>query len=202
MAVGLRSFIKSGTQLIYRKVAVLWVVIFSFELTGHILQMMSIHNHWLYNVSNIFFFCGLVYLYRKLLPGKPLRMFNSIFLVLFPVACILNSIFFQPFDSLQTINLVVGGLYTFVIVLIYLIQEFLAERKEPIREDPFFWFSLGLALYITGIMPFLGMLNYLWSHFQEFTTVYYLYVVNLFSILLDAFIIRGFLCELSYSRYS
>jgi hypothetical protein len=44
------------------------------------------------------------------------------------------------------------------------------------------------------------MLNYLWRRYPEFTSFYYLYFCNSFTILLNILIITGFLCRRNYQQ--
>jgi hypothetical protein len=199
--VSLRSF-RHNVPLPYKHFSLLWLLVFMTELLGHTLQVLAIPNHWLYNVFNFVFYLTLVHIYSNLLGLKNIIKIRNAFFILFSLLTIVNSIFYQSILRLQTVNIVVGGFCAFCLIIFYLIYAYQNEIVISIKSRPFFWFSIGLALYFGGTIPFLGMLNYLWENHREFSTFYYIYIFNIFSLILNIFVIIGFSCNFNSLRYS
>ena len=93
-----------------------------------------------------------------------------------------------------------GGIFMIFLVAAYFRQLYLSEETESITRDPWFWFSFGFLIHFGGTVPFLGMLNFLWQHYKVFTSFYYIYFSNSFTLMLNLLIITGFLCRRNYQR--
>lgn len=173
---------------------------FLVELAGHITGRMKINNHILYNAFNFFFYMALAFTFYYQLKNKILQRLIKIFYVCFTVFVIINSVFIQGIKTFQTLSAVIGGGFIFFMAITYFWQLYISEESERITHDPFFWFSFGLVAYLGGTIPFLGMLNYLWDNFKEFTKFYFIYVSNAFTILLNILVTIGFLCRRNYPK--
>jgi len=101
---------------------------------------------------------------------------------------------------LQTVMLVTGSLFMIFLSASYFRQLYLSEENEMVNRDPWFWFSFGFILYFGCTVPFLGMFNYLWANYKEFTNFYYLFFCNSFAILLNVLIIIGILCRKNFQK--
>jgi hypothetical protein len=107
---------------------------------------------------------------------------------------------FYGISDLQTGVIVAGSVYMVFLAASYFRQLYHSEESEPITRDPWFWFSFGFLIHFGGTVPFLGMLNYLWRHYPEYTRFYYTYFSNTFTVLLNLLIIAGFLCRINYQK--
>ncbi len=169
-------------------------------MAGHITGQMKIKNHNLYNVFTFFFYIALAFAFHHQLKSKVLHRFIKVFYICFTAFVIVNSVFIQGLTNYQTLSVVLGGSFIFFLAIAYFWQLYVSEETNKITHDPFFWFSFGLVDYLGGTIPFLGMLNYLWDNFKEFTKFYFIYVSNAFTILLNILVTIGFLCRRNYPK--
>jgi len=183
----------------FKKLSVLWVFNFCVDLTGHIYKHLGLKNHWLYNIYFWMLYLSLAYLYYYQIQGRYIRGSIRWFLMLFPLLILTVSVL-SGIDDLQTIIIVVGGIFMIFLAASYFRQLYTSEENERISRDPWFWFSFGFLIHFGGTVPFLGMLNYLWARYPAFTNFYYLYFSNSFTILLNILIIVGFLCRTTYRK--
>jgi hypothetical protein len=180
---------------VLRQFSMLWTFILLVEIAGHLLKQYNIKNHLLYNFQNVVLYLALPFIYQQVLVNSFFKKIIRLYFLIYPVFILVNSIFIQGIDNLQSLNIVVGGSFMLFLAAAYLWQLYSSEDNEKITKDPFFWFSVGFILFFGGTVPFLGMLNYLWKHYQSFTRFYYTYFSNSFVILLNILIIIGFLCR-------
>jgi hypothetical protein len=197
-AVSLISFRRHYTPAL-RILAVFWVFNFCVDLCGHITKYYGVKNHWLYNIYFWLMYLVLAYLYDGQVKNKYVHWAIRAFYLVFPLLVLAES-FVSGIGKLQTMMLVAGSIFMIFLAAAYFRQLYLSEDNESVARDPWFWFSFGFILYFGCTVPFLGMLNYLWGHYQEFTNFYYSYFCNSFAILLNLLIITGFLCQRNFQK--
>jgi len=182
-----------------RPLSILWVFNFCADLAGYITRSMGIRNLWIYNIDFWMLYIVLAWLYREQIRSRRIGAAIRIFYFLFPVLIIADCALFG-INDLQTVIIVAGGAFIVFLAAAYFRQLYISDDNERITRDPWFWFSFGFIIQFGGTLPFLGMLNYLWQHYPQFTRFYYLYFSNTFTILLNVLIIAGFLCRRSYQK--
>lgn len=182
-----------------RMMSLLWVLNFFVDFAGHITRYFDIKNHWLYNIFFWIQYLSLAFLYYKQIQSGPIHMVIRVFFAAFPLL-VLTQCITSGIQDLQTIVVVAGGSFMIFISAAYFRQLYVSDENERITRDPWFWFSFGLIIHFGCTVPFLGMLNYLYKHYPEFTRFYYLYFSNTFTILLNILVIAGFLCRRDYQK--
>jgi len=196
--ISLISF-KNDYPVALKKLSVFWVFNFCVDLTGHITKNLGIKNHWLYNIYFWVMYLVLAHLYDLQIRNKFVHKSIRVFYFLFPLLILVESQV-SGIKDLQTIVLVAGSVFMIFLAAFYFRQLYLSEETEVITRDPWFWFSFGFIIYFGCTVPFLGMFNYLWSHYKVFTSFYYTWFCNSFAILLNVFIITGFLCRRTFQK--
>lgn len=192
-AISLISF-RYNYPLALKKLSLFWVFNFCIDLSGHIMKYAGVKNHWLYNIYFWLMYLTLAYLYDRQVKNKYVHRGIRLFYIIFPLLVLAESMV-SGIQTLQTMMLVTGSVSMIFLAAAYFRQLYLSEDNETVTQDPWFWFSFGFILYFGCTVPFLGMLNYLWGHYKEFTNFYYSYFCNSFAILLNLLIITGFLCQ-------
>ena len=182
-----------------KKLSVLWVINFCFDLAGHIIYYSDAPNLWLYNIYFWIQFLALAWLYDKQIANKYVRRSIRLFLVVFPLLVAGDSMV-SGIGDLQTIVIVAGGVFMIFLAASYFRQLYLSEETETITRDPWLWFSCGILIQFGGTTPYLGMMNYLNKQYPEFSHYYYLYGSNSFTTLLNFLIIVGYLCRRNYQK--
>jgi hypothetical protein len=197
-ATSLISF-RNNYPVVLKKMSLLWVTNFFVDLTGHIIKHYGLKNHWLYNIFFWIMYMVLAHLYDQQIQNKYVHSSIRWFYLLFPLLVVAESIA-VGINDLQAVIIVTGGIFMIFLSACYFRQLYLSDESERITRDPWFWFSFGFIIHFGNTTPFLGMLNYLWRHYPEFTNFYYLYFCNSFTILLNILIITGFLCRRNYQK--
>jgi len=200
-AISLRSF-RYHYPVALKQLSLLWVLIFFIDLAGHIIKAYQVNNHWLYNIYYWLQYLSLPYLYYQQIQNQYIRNIIRVFYIAFPVFVLVDSIFIEGIVNLQSLIIVIGGIFIIFLAAAYFRQLYISEENEKITRDPWFWFSFGFIINFGGTVPFLGMLNYLLEHYRPFTRFYYLYFSNSYVILLNVLIIAGYLCRTHYQESS
>jgi len=173
-----------------------WLIIFMavMETIANIMAFSGIHNHFLFNITDpVNFFCVSLFYYTQLL--HPLiKKIIRFFLWSFPLFVIINAIFLQSFFNLNTNSYVLGGSFILVLAVAYLWQLYTSDETQSIFRDPVFWISLAYLFYCTISVPYLGMLNYLYENYPEFTRQYYVIIFDVAIIIKNVLLTAGFLC--------
>ena len=81
-----------------------------------------------------------------------------------------------------------------VLAVAYLWQLYTSDETQSIFRDPVFWISLAYLFYCTISVPYLGMLNYLYENYPEFTRQYYVIIYDVAIIIKNVLLTAGFLC--------
>jgi len=185
-------------------VAVMWLVVLPVEVAGHVTAAMGIRNHILYNIFDIGFFSAIYCAYMSATITLWKRRAYAILSGIFTIYSLVNLVFIQGVDHFNSYTYVIGGTLAIAFGTSYLYELLAYGRKMSVRPNPFFWFSAGFMVYFIGTIPFLGALNYYWEHYKTFSSLYFTYFSNGFSILLNLSMIVGFYApklfrDISYS---
>jgi hypothetical protein len=94
-------FLSSGPSLkVFAKV---WIALFVFEVAGHVLALFFT-NQWFYNILQAGWVLALSFIYLHVLANNRMKSLIQVFMALFAVFYIMNSLFIQGFDDLQSIT--------------------------------------------------------------------------------------------------
>jgi hypothetical protein len=197
--VSLLSF-RDNFPVNLKRLSVLWVFIFLVEITGHITGMMKIRNIWLYNIFNIIFLAGLIFILKNQLRDIQVKKIATALLVSFLLFSVFNISWLQKNWNYNTLNYVIGGTIIVLLSVLYFIELYRSDKTEKIYHDPFFWFCTGFLIYFGGTVPFFGMFNLMLENNFRFTSFYQKYVYVSFSVLLNILIAAGFLCRKNYPK--
>lgn len=197
-AISLISFIRHYPSPL-QKLSLLWVLNFIVDMAAFIIRSQGYYNIWLYNIYFWIMYLALAHLYGTQIKSKYIQQSIWCFYGLFPVLVIIQSLT-GGITQLQSPVIAVGGVFIVFLNAAYFRELYLSEDTNSITRDPWFWFTFGFLIYFGGTVPFFGMLNFLWAHNEAFSTFYYLYFCNLFTVLLNLLIIIGFLCRKNYQK--
>lgn len=199
--VSLRSF-RNDFPVVMKSLSVLWITLFMIDLAGNILRIRNNNNHWLYNIFGWLFYLPLALLYFRVIDSTSIRKAIRVFIPVFFVLIIIDSLLIEGVRQLQSVIIVCGGASIAFMAAAYIRQLYISESNDRISADPWFWFSLAFILYFGTSVPYLGMLNFLWENYPHFAALYYYYINISFTIVLHCLIITGFLCRTNYRKSS
>lgn len=183
-----------------RKLSLLWITLFLLDLVGYSMREMNLSNHWLYNIYNWIFYTAVVFLYYHQLQSPIVKTIIKIFMIVFPLFILIDSLFIEDIFRLQGLVIVLGGNFIIFAAAAYLQQLYKSNDTERITRDPWFWFSVAFIIYFAAAVPYLGMFNYLWDRYPDFAGMYFYYIYISFTLVLHILMIKGFLCRLNYQK--
>lgn len=154
-------FTRKSSQLSYKLLVGFLIITFCNEVLCYILKQNRINTHLFYNIYYYFRFpfLGLVF-YKLLTEQKIIANFIQFFWII-SILLFFVCIYLYGIRKLHTIYLLSGGVF----ILLLCLSRFLTllkneEVTNPLRS-PFFWISTGLFFYFLGVLPFLGVINFL-----------------------------------------
>jgi hypothetical protein len=197
---GIRTYIINA-PLALKFLFQLCLVLLAVDCIGiYVRDVMLEDNKWLYNFYFIFCFLYLAYIYLQIIENEGVQLSIQIFFGVFIVFALINSLFIQGLNSVQSLTFVLGGIFMIYLAGAYFWQLLVSHHNDKIIHDPFFWMSFGLIVYYGGNVPFYGMFNYLENNFYDFTVFYLLYISNGFATFLYILYLIAFVCRKSYPK--
>jgi hypothetical protein len=183
-----------------KRLSLLWILLFLIDVVGNYMREMNLTNHWLYNIYDWIYYMGLAFLYYHQLQSPLVKTIIKIFLIVFPVFIVIDTVFIESIYKLQGLVIVLGGNFVIFTAAAYLQQLYRSNDKERITRDPWFWFSVAFIIYFAATVPYLGMFNYILELYPDFAGMYYYYIYISFTLVLHLLMIKGFLCRLNYQK--
>src|SRR5581483_1698659 len=139
----------------------LFVTLFN-EAFCYVLKHHKQNTHFYYNLYYYFRFPFLGYIFQRLYSGnKTITIVIKTFYILTIPLFLLCLYLYHGITKLHSIYLVGGGLF---IVVLCLLHFYNLLKKDDIHNPfkaPFFWIATGLFFYFLGVIPFLGIINFL-----------------------------------------
>lgn len=163
------------------------------ETTGNYLAHVGFRNQFYFNVFYIIQFLVIPLFFYQQLQAVFFKKAIRGYFFLFPLFAAADILWLQSFTSLLTYTFVAGSSFVLVLAIAYFWQLYVSDETASIWYYPVFWISLAYVFYYAIALPYIGMLNYLWVNYPDFTRKYYL-VFNLVIILQNLFLTAGFLC--------
>lgn len=186
--------LRKPVSLAFSFFACLIIFITVMETVANIMAFNSHRNHFIFNIFDPINFFMIAYFYYFQLHHPFIKKIILLFLWIFPLLVIINAIFIQSFSNLNTNSYVLGGSFILLLSVAYLWQLYSSDETQSIFRDPVFWISLAYLFYYTISVPYLGMLNYLFAKYPQFTREYYVIVYEGSIIINKILLTTGFLC--------
>lgn len=163
------------------------------ETGGNYMAFRGIRNHWYFNIFYIIQFLAVPLFFFYQLYLSPFKKVILVYLVLFPLFVAADILWLQHFSRLLTYSFVAGSGFVLALAVSYFWQLYISDDTQSIWYYPVFWISLAYVFYYTVALPYIGMLNYLWSSNPAFTKKYY-FIFDIVIILQNLFLTAGFVC--------
>jgi hypothetical protein len=151
-------------------------------------------NHFVFNILYVIQLTLVPYFFRFWIQRSWIKKVISIFIFIFPLSVLINTLWIQGFFTLHTYNFVIGGSFILFLSVAYLGELYTNDESLNIFSNPVFWFSLAYLIYFAVSVPYLGMLNYLWTNYPKFTTLYYELIFEITNCLYNVLLAIGLLC--------
>jgi hypothetical protein len=155
----------------YKQVDRVLLLIFYYLLLDGIVDLLAtiiaycrINNMPLLHIFTIFEFLLLSFFYTKILRDPLARNIIKFLMVIFPLLCIVNFLFFQSIFRFNTYTRPLEVLIVMAYSLTYFAQANEASDVKGWSSNPLIWVNIGILLYFSGAL-------FVYS-FSNFTTAY------------------------------
>lgn len=175
--------------LIIETFAILWkYVLFSKLGSGH-----SNSNIWLYNCFLIPQYLLYMFTYYQVLRSKLIKKIIFITAILYSVLTVVNILFLQPVNSINSYSLIAASLIILFLTTTYFEQ--LRNEKDIIelKSHPMVWISLGAFIFHAANLPYIISLNYL-IHYNISLAVALFYIYLALNCVMYTLYSIAFLC--------
>jgi hypothetical protein len=125
----------------------------------------NIHNLPVLHIYTIIEFLMLSYFYLLVLNDKTTRVIIKCLMVLFPVFCIVNFLFFQSINHFNTNTRPVEALIVMACSLAYFAQT--NDNSIKWSLNPVNWMNIGILLYFSGALFIFSFSNMVVSHMSK-----------------------------------
>ena len=169
-----------------------WVLTFFTEATGKLMSSYGIHNIWLYNLFDIVFYPAIIFIYGEIFTSNFIKKVLTVIAIGFVVWAIWNFIL-QRNTGINTYYALVGSSIIILLALIYLIKLFLdTEAITPLRQDYYYWYSIGFLLFFGFNVIMMGMYTKLLSSKVVWLPHFLFYANHLITFVLHSCLWAGF----------
>lgn len=145
------------------------------------------YNGWLYHINVVFYFTIVSLIYREILRADIKSSVFDIVIALFIILSLINSIWIQPIQELNSNSIVLAS----VVYIVYALYHYYRLLKEkiltPLGSIPLFWFSTGLLLFNSSTLFVTVLVNYLPSDSNGLMTATWL-LQAFFNVMLNGFL--------------
>ena len=181
--------------LSFRGFVLLIILLSVLETIGNAIGFFGkIKNHFFFNIIYAIEFTLVPYFFKHCLHSLWLKKIIRVFVFIFPLFVLVNTVWIQGFFTLQTYSFVIGGSFILLLSVSYLGELYTNEESQNILRNPVFWFSLAYLIYFAVSVPYFGMLNYLVANYLSFATLYYELIYEGTICLYNILLTIGFLC--------
>ncbi|MGQ7856800.1 hypothetical protein ACUN24_21395 [Pedobacter sp. WC2501] len=120
-----------------------------------------------YNFFILVEFIFYAYFFKQIVKNVYLQKVIKMFLFMFPVLWYIFS--FYSFNILQwsSYAFVFGGTFIIFFALIYCYEKLTSEETTSLFNEGEFWIAIGLIVYYTCVVPYMGMFHYLTENYEQ-----------------------------------
>ena len=120
-----------------------------------------------YNFFILVEFIFYAYFFKHIIKNVYLQKVIKLFLFMFPVLWYIFS--FYCFNILQwsSYAFVFGGTFIIFFALIYCYEKLTSEETTSLFNEGEFWIAIGLIVYYTCVVPYMGMFHYLTENYEQ-----------------------------------
>ena len=161
----------------------------------------SKNNFWVYNYFTLIEYPAYAYFFKQLISSKKIKKFLSAYIILFPLLGAYSLFYIFGISNWNSYVIIAGDLFTVIFSIVYLFQ--LTEIDEPleIRYRSEAWIAIGMILFYSFQIPFLGTFNYLIKNYMDLALHIYPFV-QFILILMYCLFIYAYLCRINIKKYS
>ncbi len=121
-----------------------------------------------YNIFMLIEFWVFALYYSYILKSRFQKIIIRLFLILFPVFWYITTFhFFNGLNHWNSYLILAGFSFTVFLSVAYCYRLFTSDQLIKFRKQSEFWIAIGLIIFYSCNLPYLGMYNYLSNNFSE-----------------------------------
>jgi hypothetical protein len=167
-----------------------WAIsnIFHIGTNVHLYNISMGIQYWLYGLF-----------FRFILAGRSARLVVDGFLILFPLLWLSSTLFLFGLYKWNSYVAATGSLFCILFSVFYFYQVF--AQVEPVRfaTKAELWIAIGLFVFYSINLPYIGMLNFLSNAYREFANKL-LVVLQISNILMYSLFTYAYVCRMSIRK--
>lgn len=192
-------FTKKASHIAYKLLSFFLAVTFCNEVICYLLKKEGISTYVYYNFYYYFRFPFLGFIFQKVFnTQKKLRNFIYGFYVISVIMLLVNLSLYDGFSKLHITYLLLGGVFIIILCLMHFFF-LLHERDSNPFQSMFFWVSTAFFFYFLGVLPILGVVNFLVKNQIIFASQQFIITKSL-SILLYSLIAIDYIIQWKQTR--
>jgi hypothetical protein len=177
------------------------LVTFVIDIAGGITaRVYHARNHWIYNISISVEYEFLPFFYLFIIRSRLVRLITRGYLLLFPLLILVNYGYYG-WNSYHTYTIITGSIFTVFLIVVYFKELLHAQQYINLFTEPVFWISVALLFYHVGVVPYIGMVNYLNTNYPAIASNYY-YIVKVLNAVMYLLFTTAFLCRFNLRNSS
>jgi hypothetical protein len=152
-----------------RLMTILLLISFLTEIVAVlVVEFSSDPNNWfVYHLFNVIMFFIMSRIYKRLLSQTYNKKLIDMLLIAFIVFAIVNTLLFQPLDSVNSNAIVVSNLMYIFFSVSYFYQLISVSDSEDFRYNPMFWLNSGVILHNSGTLVLFLLVNFILDASEE-----------------------------------
>jgi hypothetical protein len=124
-------------------------------------------NHPVYNIFMLIEFWVFAFYYSFIIKNRILKIIILVFLILFPVFWFITCFyFFNGIGHWNSYLIIAGFSFTVFWSAAYCYQLFTSAALIKFRAQSEFWIAVGLIIFYSCNLPYLGMYNFLYRNYD------------------------------------
>ena len=151
-------------------------------------------NLWIYNLYFVPQYLFYLIFYSSVLKSEILNKMKWLIFGLYFIFSVVNMVFIQTMDQLDTYNIIFGGVIVIMCSAKYFVQEFNGTMTNQVKSEPLFWISLGSLMFHCVSLPYFIFINYL-SRTDLSLAIVLFNILLVLNILMYSFYLIAFLCN-------
>jgi len=120
-----------------------------------------------YSIIMLIEFLIYAYFFKQVIISKLIKKMISIFMLIFPVFWCISVFFIFKSQDWNSYVFLIGGTFTIVWALIYFYQLLTSLDGMSIRSSGELWIALGIIIFYSCNVPFMGMYNFLRNNYPS-----------------------------------
>lgn len=165
----------------------------SYLTTGNNLQ--------LYNFFMLAEFLAYAWYFRQIMISQKIRVAIDTFLFSYPVFWFFVVFFVFKIDEWNSYVFVGGALFTVFLAIVFCFQTFVSDESVQYRRYSEFWIAIGLILFYTCGLPYMGMFNLLTKNAPQVAN-FFKSLLLIMNIVMYSLFTYAYLCQTTSTRKS